>query len=111
MKDLIKATVVWAIFLVAGNLLIVGLTFAGAAIADAFHITIPPVPGQDGPTMLSQHLMWGEAGVIALFNVFMGVVLLLLLLWLVGSLVVKGIETGMRQYAKQQVSRSRNRPY
>jgi hypothetical protein len=109
MKDMIKALGIWAIFLVAGNLLIVGFTFAAAAIADAFHMTIPVVPGQDGPTMLSQHLMWGEMGVIALFNVFMGVVLLLLLMWLVGSLVMKGVETAMRQYAKQQVARDRNR--
>jgi hypothetical protein len=110
MKDLVKAMVVWAVCLVAGNLLIVGLTFLFAAIADAFHITIPTVPGQPGPTMLSQHLMWGEAGVIALFNVFMGVVLLLLLMWLVGSLVVLGIETALRQYARQQVPRGRNQP-
>ena len=99
MRDIIKAIGLWTGFVIVGNLMAAAFVWLAAAISDALQVTVPGLPGQ-APAPLSEHLFLGLAGFLALFNVLMAAVLLLLLMWLVGSLVGLLINTVRHLYFK-----------
>lgn len=105
MKDNIKSIAVWAICVAAGNVLATAFVFLGALVSDAMHLTVRPFPGE-APTMLSQHMYLGLAGFLALFNVLMLSVLVLLLVWLVGSATVLLVSALRNLYLRQDHLRS-----
>jgi hypothetical protein len=101
MKDNFKAIGIWAVCLVAVNILAVVLVYLSALISDTFHLTMPGLPST-GPQPLSEQFFLGLAGFLALFNVFMMSILILLLLWLVGSVVVLLVSALRNTYFKQK---------
>ncbi|MEO5953454.1 MAG: hypothetical protein ABIQ44_13395 [Chloroflexia bacterium] len=101
MRDNFKALAVWAICTAAVNALAVLFAFLGAWISDAFHLTMRGLPGT-GPQPLADQFFLGLAGFLALFNVLMGAVLVLLLVWLVGSAIVLLVTNLRNIYFKQK---------
>ncbi len=87
MIDKFKVIGMWAVTMLAGNLLALGLGYGGMFIADKFDLYVRGIGPNTAGTPLSAHIAWGLVGFLALFNLLMGAVLVLLLFWLVGSVV------------------------
>ena len=100
MKDPIKALGLWAGFLALGNLVILALVFLVQALAPLLsgYVEVP----FGAPKPLSEHLQLGLVGLAALFDVLMGAVLVILLVWLVVTAIALAIQALLRVFARQQ---------
>lgn len=104
MRDNFKALGAWAICVAAVNVFAVVLACLGAWISNAYHLTIRGLPST-GPQPLADQIFLGLAGFLALFNMLMLSVLVLLMVWLLGSAIVLIVSNLRSIYFKQKHTR------